>query len=829
MIPGGLCHDEEGTTRSTMRRSILFAVLLLGGWAQAVSGPETGLRALRTATQIHVDGRLDEAPWAQAESATGFTQEWPLRGVPAHQRTEVKVLFDDHFLYIGARMHHDPGLDGGPARVVKRLHRRDQDDQGDWFGVALDSTHDRRTALVFEVNAAGVQKDQVIYNDSTFDPSWDGVWESAVTSDAGGWTAELKVPLSLLRFKPGPGPQTWGINFSRVDQGVVRESSRWRVVLRGESGFVSRFPELSGLAGLQPQFRREYLPYLGLARKFETRRGYDDRQWEPRAGLDARWGLDSHSQIDLSVRPDFGQVEVDQTVLNLGTVETFFPEKRPFFLEGMEVFRVAGPDLLYSRRIGHGLSDPVLNAGETLRDRPNATDIMAAAKYTANHDGGLNIGLLGASVEPARATLETASGGRFPRELSPLTQYGALRVQQLVDDRGSYLGAFASAMLQAGPEGRLAQVQAVDGTYKTADRGGLFEATFSRSQAGPREDQEQGWRGRLRARQEWRAGWSFEVQAIHAGRTYDPNDMGYLERADEQRLYVELTRYWDHSWGVLRNWQLGFNHTAARDQAGHAFLRNFNTWARTDFTNFISFWCGGGVNAAAEDDRELRTYADAQKKYLARPSVPYANLGIDSPGNRAWYLRLNTNRSWREGGPTTDATLFQIVKPSTAMELQFSTTVTREEGDQKWLETAVATPVVGLRRLSQFNQTLRVAYAFTPTFTVQLFSQWLVANWNYRDLRHYADGRTLAPGLPTDQPIGSTPLTAFSFRTWNLNLITRWEFRPGSTFFLVYTHGANTDALVNDRASLAPRLDLPLLRHLPSDDVVQAKISWLFR
>ena len=726
-------------------------------------------------------------------------------------------------------MYHDPALEGGAVHVIKRLHRRDQDDQGDWFSVALDSNHDHRTALVFEVNAAGVQKDQVIYNDSTFDASWDGVWESAVTTDERGWTAELKIPLSLLRFQPGGGPQSWGINFSRMDQGVVRESSRWRVVLRGESGFVSRFPELSGLEGLEPQPRREYLPYLGTARKFETSRGYDDRRWEPRVGLDARWGLRSNAQIDLSVRPDFGQVEVDQAVLNLGTVETFFPEKRPFFLEGMEVFRVAGPDLLYSRRIGHGLSDPSLGIGELLRDRPNATEITAAAKYTANHSGGLNIGLLGASVEPARATLESASGTPIQREIAPLTNYGVLRVQQLVDDRGSYLGAFASGMNQAGPAGRVAQLQAVDGVYKTTDRSGLFEATFSQSQAGPKQDEQQGWRGRLRARQEWQAGWSFEAQAIHSSRSYNPNDLGYLERADEQRLYAELTRYWDRSWGVLRNWQVGLSHTAARDQAGHTFLRNFNTWARTDFTNFISFWGGGGVNAATEDDRELRTYADARKKYLARPSVPYANLGIDSPGNRPWYVRLNTNRSWREGGPSTDATLFQIIKPTTAMEIQFSTTVTREEGDQRWLETPVATPVVGLRRLSQFNQTLRLAYAFTPGFTVQLFSQWLVANWNYRDLQHYANDLTLDPGLPEDLPPGTTPQTAFSYRTWNLNLITRWEFRPGSTFFLVYTHGANTDALVNDRATLSPRLDLAILRRLPSDDVVQAKISWLFR
>lgn len=812
-----------------MRTSFLLVIPLLATLAQARPRRDQGLQALRISGGIQVDGRLDEEAWGHALVATGFTQEWPLRGQPARQRTEVKVLYDELFLYVGARMHHDPALDGGPAKVVRRLHRRDQDSSSDWFGVAIDSNHDRRTALVFEVNAAGVQKDQVIYNDSSFDSSWDGVWESAVTTDEEGWTAELKIPLSLLRCKPGEGPQTWGINFSRTDQGALRESTRWMVVPRGESGYVSRFPELRGLEGLRPRPRQEYLPYLATARKFETARPYDDRRWDNRAGLDARWGINSHAQVDLSVRPDFGQVEVDQAVLNLGTVETFFPEKRPFFLEGMDIFRVAGPDLFYSRRIGQGLSDPDLAAGETLLDRPNATDITGAAKYTAKYAGGTNVGLLGASVEPARATVLDGNGRQVRRELAPLTNFGVLRVQQLMDDRGSYLGGFVSGMRQSGPSGRIAQIQAMDAVYNSEDRSRFLETTLSRSQSGLKDSQEQGWRGRLRAHQDGPEGWSFEGQAINAGRGYNPNDTGYLERADEQRLYGSVNRNWDSTWGLLRNWGWGLSHTVARDQAGHAFMRNINAQGQTSFTNFWGLWGGGGVDLAAEDDRELRTYDDPIKKYLARRSSPYANLGFDTAGNRPWYVKVNLNRAWQEGGPSTDTSLYQVIHPTQATEIQVSTTVTYDEGELKWVETPVATPIVGLRQLSQLNQTLRVAYAFNPALTVQFFSQWLAANWNYRDLKHYSTNQTLDPGLPPDQPAGTTPQTAFSYRTWNLNLITRWEFKPGSTLFLVYTHGASTDAVINERASLAPRPDLAILRKLPSDDVVQAKLSWLFR
>ncbi len=787
------------------------------------------LRAVRARGPIRIDGRLDEAAWQAAPAASGFTQEWPDRGTPARQRTEVRVLYDDRNLYIGARMHHEAALEGGRATIVRRLHRRDQDSPSDWFSVALDTTLGRRSAFVFEVNAAGVQKDGVISSDTDYDTSWDGVWESAVSVDARGWTAELKIPLALLRLRETPGAQAWGINFSRTDQGTLREFSRWYVVPRGETGFVSQFPELVGLEGLHPRLRRELVPYVSAARKFETARSYDDRRWTGRAGLDARWGLTPHSQVDLSVRPDFGQVEVDQAVLNLGTVETFFPEKRPFFLEGADIFRVAGPALFYSRRIGRGLSDPDLAAGETLLDRPDATTLTAAGKYTAKYDTGTNVGLLGASVEPARATVREASGQVVARELAPLTNAGVLRVQQMTDDRGSYLGGFASAYHEAGPSGRLAQVQALDGVYRAPDDSGFLEGSLARSQAGPRDQQDQGWRGHLRAHREWAGGWSLEAQAVDAGRTFDPNDLGYLGRADEQRASLEVDRRWDRTWGVFRNWGWGLNHLQARDQAGHVFLRELNTWAHTDFTSYWSLWGGCGLDLPAEDDRELRTFEDPVKKYLQRPAIPYANLGFDTPGNRPWYVRVSLNRAWHEGGPSTDGSLFQALKPTPALEVQLSTGLTRDDGELAWVDTPIATPIVGLRRLSQLNQTLRVSYAFSTRLTLQAFSQWLDANWAFRDLQYYVDDHALAAGLPPDQPAGSVPQTAFSARTWNLNLITRWEFRPGSTFFLVYTHGAATDALINDRASLSPRSDLALLPHLASDDVVQMKVSYLIR
>ena len=802
-----------------------FTLSVLGFGAQ--DGTQS-LRAVRTRQAIRMDGRLSEAAWAEAPSATGFTVNWPEFGKNAALPTLVKVLYDDGYLYVGARMEHPKGR----AKVIRRLHRRDQDSSSDWFTVFVDSLLDRRTAWSFSVNAAGVQRDSLHVGEDMYgDSSWDGVWESSISVDHDGWTAKLKIPLSLLRIRPGGREQTWGINFSRADQGPARETSYWELPSRGENAFVSRFPLLTGIEGIRPRARQEWIPFLSTQRKFETARSYDDRAWTHRAGLDAHLGLSTNSQLDLSIRPDFGQVEVDQAVLNLGTYETYLPEKRPFFLEGMEIFQVAGNSLLYSRRIGRGLGDPDLLAGERIVERPQVAEINGAAKYTVKLARGLNVGVLGASVAQAKATLAEGSGPEYSREIYPVTNFGVLRVQQMLGESGSYVGGFGSFMRQARVDGRGAQVQALDAMYKTPDKSTITEFTLARSVAGVRGEEIEGWRGRLRVNRRWHSGWAVDFQTVNASRNFDPNDVGYLARADEQRAAMSVSRRWDKTYGIFRNVEANVSGSVSRDQAGKFTQGYVGASFRTDFTNFIATWLNAGVDLPGNDDRELRTYSDPVKKYLRTERHPWAGVGMDTPGNRPWYLRLTVDRGWYEGGPSTWMGLYQSIKLNSALEVQLNTSLARIDGERKYLAPPdtvpdETVPMVGMRRMGQLDQTLRVSYAFSPVFSVQVFGQWLDANYTYREVSHYVDDRTFAPGFPGGV---TNATTAFSDRLWNANLITRWEFRPGSAFYLVYTHGVATDALINDRASIRPRADLALLRHLPSDDAVQMKISWLFR
>lgn len=804
-------------------RTWIFRALLGGlGFALAAQEPGVtpprpqGLRAVRTSEPITLDGSLSEPSWGTAPMGDSFRQSWPRWGAPAPQRTDVRVLYDDHFLYIGARLRHTRGL----SKVVKRLHRRDQDSVSDWFGVHIDSLHDHRSALAFYVNAAGVQRDGAWFADTSFDSSWDGVWESAVARDAEGWTVELRIPLSLLRLRPDDGV-SWGINFSRSDQGPLRATSWWSLAPRDENTFVSRFPDLTGLEGLRPARRQEWLPYLTGRSKFATAQSWDDRGAELRGGVDGHLALSGTSQLDLALKPDFGQVEVDQAVLNLSTTETWLPERRPFFVEGADLFGFNGPQLFYSRRIGRGLGAPSLNPGETLLAMDRNLDLQGAAKVTDRDLGGGQLGLLAASAESASYQVRLPEGTKASHILAPAQTFVVARGVLPLDERGSTLGALGTWTRQ-GLGGRRAAVEGLDGTWRSSDRSTGAEASLVHSDAGLPGDTLEGWYARGHVQRRWN-GLTTDLTVVDAGRDFNPNDLGYLSRADEQRVTARAQRRFEPL-GPFREAAAGTTVGLARDQAGHAFSR----WISADFngslpTNF-GFWGGATLSLPAEDDQELRTFRDPQKKYLARGSVPSAWMGFDTPGNRPWYIAASWSGAWFPGGPSTGLSLNQTLRPTEDLEIAVGTSLSHQEGELRYLAPDPAAsdiPLVGLRRLSSFNQSLQVAYSPRADLSLQLQTQWLAANWNYRDVQAWMEGALTPKDYEGD--------SAFSTRSWNLNLITRWQYRPGSTLFLVYSRGVATDALINARASLSPSRDIFALRGLPSDEVIQMKLSYLLR
>jgi len=398
---------------------------------------------------VAIDGLLGEPLWQTAERLTGFTQRDPTQGAVPTESTVVYVAYDDAALYIGARLY-----DSHPDSIVARLARRDQGTSSDRFQVYIDPYHDKRSGFYFGINAAGTLYDGTLYNDDWDDDTWDGVWEGKVTRDAGGWTAELRIPYSQLRFVK-QSQYVWGINFRR-DIARKNEFDYIAYTPRDGRGFVSRFPDLVGIERIDPPRRLEIMPYATSRAAFTHPPAgnpfNDGSKYQPGFGADAKIGLGSNLTLSASVNPDFGQVEVDPAVVNLSDRETFLNERRPFFVEGSSIFEFghggqsnfwgfnwSGPSFFYSRRIGRSLGLPGA-PDKGYVDGPDGAHILGALKLTGKVAGSWNVGGLTAVTARERATLQDSLGGRWGQEIEPLATYGAYRAQKEFDKGRQGLG-----------------------------------------------------------------------------------------------------------------------------------------------------------------------------------------------------------------------------------------------------------------------------------------------------------------------------------------------------------------------------------------------------
>ncbi|MDX9736005.1 MAG: DUF5916 domain-containing protein [Thermoanaerobaculia bacterium] len=788
---------------------------LLAAASPLSAAPTPSLAATRLEEPLTVDGRLDEAVWTHAAAASGFRQWSPNRGEPARLETRVRVLFDDAYLYVGASLENP----GGPAAIAARVHRRDRDSYSDWFGVSIDVEGRGRNARMFRVNAANAQRDLLQFEEAADDDTWDAVWDSATSMGASGWSVEIRIPLEVLRPKASPAPQRWRIYFYRENQSPY-EVTGWMVVPRGAQGFVSHFYPLEEVVVAKPPRRRDLSAHVSARSKVRTVEPYDDLGATFRAGADASLGVGATGQLDVSLLPDFGHVEVDRQVLNLSTTETFFPEKRPFFTEGADAFTLPGLQLFYSRRIGHALAPPAVADGTVVLERPLNVDLLGAARYSRHSDDGWRMAALGAVTQRAEAELRDRDGRIETATLEEAQAYGVARVSRALGDRGGYVGAFVGWTGQRGATGREAQVAAVDGSYRSASRRTKLTGILAGSIAGTREDAERGWGADLELVHTFRTPWTATVHLTELSPQFDPNDLGYLARPDVRQGWVDIRRQWDRTAGVFRNWEIAFGGMVRRDHAGHTLTREVEATLGTQFTNDWRVSAIAGAYLSADDDQELRTFGQERKLILRRPDRPFAILSFGTAPQAAWSVSGEARWDSWEGGPTNELAVSQIVRPTSRLEVELDTSYQRASGEERWLETPTpGAPVVGLRALRQLDQSIRISFAVSTRATVQLFSQWRAARWSFRETRAWNDAGSRVAAAAAGP-------TTFSDRTWALNLIGQWQFRRGSTAYLVYTKGA----AANERggAGLGLSDDLASLHHVPSQDVVQAKVSWRF-
>lgn len=795
---------------------------------------------------ISVDGVMDEAAWQTAAVATRFTQFEPDEGLPATQSTEARVLYGASALFVFMRAN-----DTSPDEIASQVTRRDQESYSDLLAVVIDSYFDRRTAFQFVVNPAGVKQDVYRFDDTSEDAGWDAVWDVATARDDGGWSAEFRIPYSQLRFRDRE-EQTWGINFLRH---LARraELSVWAPTTRADGGIVSQFGELRGLRNLDPPRRLEVLPYslasLRRAPGDEANPFYRRNDVAASAGADVKYGLTSDITIDLTINPDFGQVEADPAQVNLTAFETFLPERRPFFLEGAGIFNFgialgdgddANESLFYSRRIGRapqGWADP--RGGYA--DADDQTTILGAWKLSGKTAGGWSIGALHALTSEERADVAPAVGDRFRQPVEPLSNQGVLRLQKDFAEGRSAVGFIGTSVNRdAGVAGELglrsaAYTGGVDfrrrfwgdawqlegyvlGSYVQGSAGAIARTQRSPARYYQRPDAEHvrydGERTSLAggaanfgimkfAGSPWRVGTGFQTRTPG----FEVNDLGYQRDADYLVHWIWGGYHNSTPQGPFRNWFVNLNAwnvwNYGRDRTGTGGNLNVNFQLR-------NFWNGyGGVNQemGAWSDGLLRGgplfRTEAQTNF-------WAGMGSDARKP----VRINVN-SWGNVRPESDSWSVGVaptlsVRPSARATISLGTRISRNLNDRQWVRRIdTDAPNYLFARIEQttVGLTARMDYAFSPNLSLQVYAQPFLGSGSYRDFKRVADPRAdryadrfESLEVRTEDDRYRTELDGstvsfgkpdFSFKQFRSNTVLRWEYSPGSAVYLVWSQGRN--------------------------------------
>lgn len=812
-----------------MSRVLAFAVALLTAshaLAQRVGGDrQKRYHATRTTTPPTIDGRLDDAAWREARVDDRFTQQFPDEARAPSQRTELRVLYDDVAIYVAVRC-----WDSDPAGIVERLTRRDRDTDADKITVDISSKDDKSTAYHFDVNVSGVLADGVRFNDTDYSGDWDGLWLGATRRDAHGWSAEVEIPLKTLRYEGGR--QAFGFQVRRYLQ-RRQEIDEWAYTPRSARGEVSYYGTLDGLAGLHATRLFQIVPYLAggvYLRYGQDPASLDGTRLYGNIGADIKLGLTPALTLDATINPDFGQVEADQVVLNLSTFEVFFPEKRPFFLEGVDVF--ATPlSLFYSRRIGRTPPTPDPNLYTTL-EPSSPGRIYAAAKVSGLLTPRLTIGVLDAIAAGATLTAERIDRPGQPIALptAPLTNYGVLRLKRDVLAR-SYVGAMITAttrfetpgseLLRPGdtcPDGDLPSSRGrctrdgytggVDFNLRTADGdwGALGQVAASVLANGPTRTIADGTAlgpgtagvGMALDAGKFNGTWWGELEYQGSSPGFDDNDLGFNEQANLHRFRPHLHWRFLRPRGIFLDGDINASAMLRFSWDFHYVLQE-EYWlgAQLRFKNFWQLYFEVDYDTDFWDLREARDGAAVER---TGGWLVFFNFKTD-PRRRLW-VAGNGFTGRRQYGRALETWMQIALRPKPAIELDLMPHVNWSFGDPRWFDTRANPDGSNTYYFAQldstaFDVTLRGCYTFTPTLTLQAYAQLFVAGGHYGPTSAVV-GRGKGSRLPLSafhaaaMPADDQP--DFRDGAINVNLLLRWEFVPGSTLLLVYTHAQQQTA-----------------------------------
>jgi hypothetical protein len=786
-----------------------------------------------------INGRLDDPAWVQGEWAGDFTQQMPTEGASPSQRSELKILYDDRNIYIAIRAYDDPAL-------VHRYPGRRDDFSGDIVGVCFDSYNSKRTGFEFDLTAGGSKIDLVLGNgEQEWDTTWDAVWDGEVGHDSQGWTAEFRIPFSQLRYAR-QDEQVWGMHVWRwIDRN--QEESQWQLIPRQNTGRMHQLGELRGIQGVPRSRHVELLPYV-LGRVSPDRAGDGGTEISGSAGLDAKIGLSTNFTLDATINPDFGQVEADPSVMNLTAYETFYEEKRPFFLEGRKIlsFPIEGFDqLFYSRRIGQAPSyAPPLGPDESI-DSPESTTILGAAKITGRTDGGVSVGVLQSVTASETARISSPSGSR-DQEVEPFGSYTVARVHKDWDKGNTSLGGMLTETHRFISDPELAflptnaYTSGIDFIRYFADRSWLLDASGVFSQV-------TGGQEAIRALQtnpvhyyqrpdashlgvdEGATSLSGHGGSVRFGRSgtsrlsltdhfhwYSPglelNDLGYLRQADIIANQIFLGWSETEPKGIFRTYSAQYVREDQWDFGGlktrSANRLEASSQFRNKWTAHTNFELQQSVDTRAlRGGPALRTH-DTFGTEVDVTTDPSRLVSLSVAGLHGRAIDDNSRLSNIGGGARfrlSNRFLLsgRVSYDGLAENLQYVTTADTSDGF-RW--------ILGRIQQGTWTFTMRANLSLSPDLTIQYYGSPFISTGRYTEFKRatntlaeqYSDRfhQFAADEIAFQQDSNSYLVTEggsgpsysfanpdFSFRQFRSNLVLRWEYRPGSTLYVVWSQG----------------------------------------
>jgi len=787
-----------------------------------------GAKRVYLATRIEkrpkIDGKLNESCWESGIWSGGFTQQVPNQGKKPAQETEIKLLYDNNNLYVGFKC-----FDKGPGSIRPILSRRD-DMAGDVAGIAIDSYNDKQTAYEFNVAASGQKIDLVHLGAYDWDFNWDAVWDGKAQVYDSIWTSELEIPFSQLRFSPGD-EQVWGIHVWRwIDR--YKEESQWKLIPIDAPAMVYLFGELRGIKGVKPKTNYEFLPYVNT--RFSPNTDLKNRM-SYGVGMNGKVGLNSGFTLDYAINPDFGQIEADPAVLNLTSYEVFNEEKRPFFLEGNTILDFSSDDdmLFYSRRIGHAPSYyPELEDDQTIAISDNIP-IISALKLTGKTKDGLSVGVVQSLTAKENATIYS-NDSKLNMAVEPFTSFMVGRVKQAYNKGNTVLGGMVTSTLRNVNEDHLkflsnsALSGGIDFQHNWKKRKYFFDFKgffsdingdttaikrlqrssvhyYQRTDADHIEyDSERtslsGWGGSLQGGK--RSGKLRVIGTLNwRSPGVDLNDVGYLYQADVIKQMINVTYKVSQPKGIVRsyfveaeqehNWSFGWENTMDRYKL-HGYLQFKNLWnAHLNFKRYDNIFdtreLRGGPKLYKDDynDVELFIQSNSVKKLFVGfgPRFKFYSDKISSTNYFTALVKWQLNDRFS----ITSRTIFD-------------NTIDHHEyiRNTKYL--------VGTIDRNTISSTLRFEYYISPEISLQYYGNPYASTGKYENFREVAEADNKSLNLrynnlqSTLQPDNYYQLTKNGLpayrienpdikrQEFNSNLVGRWEFRPGSTLYLVWTN-----------------------------------------